>query len=401
MKRLVVVMVTAGIIAFSAGTATAAREPESSSLSQARPAARSECGHKPLPPLDDNLTGEAADRLENLQSRYEEAPGFLGVVSAGGEAWVVVDPTVDRAFWEQGVASAGAAHLAVGCVHAEAVEEVKALVAAAAHGRDDFSSVSYNVFTDSVDVITSLDAASLADELGAKGDFELTSMVRVVESEAGSVSRMAGRLADTAPFFGGARISLPLGGCSTGFYLNSATRGTVMLTAGHCASNGTTVRNWNDTLTVGVIEGRSLPNPDLAVIDGQSYAARSFSANDNTSSKAISNAVNPTTGATYCQLGGFSYRICSTYSSLNAQFCDASGCTNDLAFTSRDCTLGTLVRPGDSGGGVFREADDGTLGARGIVVAGGRIGTGAQCARYDHRLPTILDWYDAAVVIIE
>lgn len=82
------------------------------------------------------------------------------------------------------------------------------------------------------------------------------------------------------------------------------------------------------------------PDPDLAVIDGQQYAARSFSAINDTSSKAISNAVNPTTGVTYCQMGSVLQRVCSAYSSLNAQFCDAGGCTNGLAYTSQSCVSG-------------------------------------------------------------
>lgn len=137
------------------------------------------------------------------------------------------------------------------------------------------------------------------------------------------------------------------------------------------------------------------PDPDLAVIDGQQYAARSFSAINDTSSKAISNAVNPTTGVTYCQMGSVLQRVCSAYSSLNAQFCDAGGCTNGLAYTSQSCVSGGLVAGGDSGGGVFKEAN-GTLSARGIVIADGNVGT--LCVRYDHRLATVLVRYNATVV---
>ena len=169
-----------------------------------------------------------------------------------------------------------------------------------------------------------------------------------------------------------------------------------MVTAGHCGLNGDTVFNGNGSQVVGTMEGRVFPDPDLAVIDGMAYAARSYSANDQTSSKPIVNAASPATATTYCQMGYVSLRICASYSSLNAQFCDAGGCTNSLAFTSRACT-NPLGQPGDSGGGVFRELAGSELGARGIVIAGATLGPGGQCGRYDHRWATIQARYNATI----
>lgn len=399
MRPLVVVTAIAVAVASISPVAVfGSHEPQSSSPTGSLPNldARSDCGHEKLPPLATDMTGPTADKVEELQGRYEDEPGFRGVVSSGDEFWVVVDEVSAESLMKQ--LSSDGIQVALSCVDSGLIKSAKSAVSDAAMAPGDYSSVGYNVLTDSVDVITTLDPIWVTNRIGDAAS-KAGSTLRIQTSDKGGVNRSAGRLADTEPFFGGGRIHISGNGCSTGFYINSTTRGTVMLTAGHCtASDGVTVWNGSDTLTLGTIEGRSFPDPDLATMDGKSYAARSFSANNDTSSKAISNAVNPGTGATYCQMGSYIQRVCSSYSSLDTQFCDP-GCTNHLAFTSRLCSSGPLALSGDSGGGVMREASNGTLGARGIVIAAGPIGTGNVCVRYDHILPTILAYYHATVVL--
>lgn len=392
-----VVMGSATSVA-SAGQRDTPADPDD----QPSAAERSSCGGADLPPFESDLKGAIADRLETLQEDQADEPGFLGVAYGGERYWIFVDQDAVARF-QDGIAGTGV-QVVAGCVSTELIDKtMRALEASPRRGSGDFSSVTYDVFTDSLNIVTTEPADQVRSRIAAvdpeASKLEAQGALRVTTAEAGAVQRLAGRLADTPPFFGGGRICTDTGACSTGFYIDSATRGTVMLTAGHCGVNGDPVLNGNEQLVVGLIEGRSFPNPDLAVIDGNTYAARSFSANDNSSSKAISNAVNPTTGVTYCQMGWVSRRVCSSYSSLNAQFCDEAGCTNGLAFTSRPCSSGPLGQEGDSGGGVFKEAS-GTLSARGVAIAAGPIGTGANCARYDHRLSTILAHYDAEVFII-
>jgi hypothetical protein len=359
--------------------------------------ARSECGQGDVGPLETDLTGDRADQAEALQAKYENDSGFLGVVVSREEFRVVVDAGTSTNLRDR-LRAAGIA-AALSCVDSELVDRAKSAFEKTAFSQGEFSSVAYNVLTDSVDIITTLQPDEVNALLGLDATSGTGGVVRITHAREDSLRRLAGRLSDSEPFWGGAKVQTASAACSTGFYINSTTRGTVMLTAGHCFSNGQTIKNGDNSLTVGVLEGRSLPDPDLAVIDGETYAARSYSANNVGSSKIIHSSANPATAVTYCSMGYVLQRVCSQYSSLTAQFCDAFGCTNSLAFTSRPCSTGALGKAGDSGGGVFREITDGTLGARGTVVAGGEVGPAPNCVRYDHKRQTILNFYNATVVL--
>lgn len=122
----------------------------------------------------------------------------------------------------------------------------------------------------------------------------------------------------------------------------------------------------------------------------------SFAWNDQTTAKAITGSGEPALGVTYCQFGYVALRKCSTYIDLDTELTDG-GITRHLALTSSPGGPGqSLGSPGDSGGGVYREAG-GTIGARGTVVGGFCDAQG--CFRFDHKLSTIKNMYNAAVVI--
>jgi hypothetical protein len=275
------------------------------------------------------------------------------------------------------------------CIDIQVLDEAWVRAAKAKYVEGEFTSVGYDPRTDTVAVITTMNP--LEFQFPNQDDVTLTPMAR------GSVLRL-GRLDDVSPYKGGGRIITADGQpCSTGFYVNSSTFGTVMVTSGHCAdANGETILNGNMIHSLGTIEGRQLPNPDLALIDGRTYLARSFAWEDNSTLKSVANSANPLTGTYYCNLGSFSQRVCSTYSSLNMQFCDVEGCTTGLAFTSQHCQYGPLAEGGDSGGGIVRELADAKIGARGIVVAGGQ--SGDYCVRYDHRWSTVASTYSATIM---
>lgn len=408
MGRLIANAAVVVLLALSLAPGTAAFSPPPVPR-DAAPTVTSEwhtgCAREVLPKLETDMTGKNAEETERLQALYEEQPGFLGVVRGGGQFWVIVDSNVEA--WADKVADEGATVVS-SCVQTGVLDSAKKVISDATHDSGEFSSVAYNVFTDSVELATTLDVGLIRDAVGdefqkttgALLDLALANADLVIVASAPSAdNRLAGRLTDTTPFYGGAKVIYPNGsGCSTGFHINSGTNGTVMVTAGHCGTNGSVLVNGQGSIVVGTVEGRSLPDPDLALIDGKDYAGRSYSANNTSSSKRITDARNPGTGTLYCQMGYKVQRLCASYSSLSAQYCDIQGCTNLLAFTSRSCDIGVLGLPGDSGGGVFLEFADGTLGARGIVVAGPVIGTNT-CTRYDHRWGTILVRYDATIVI--
>jgi hypothetical protein len=391
-------------LSLAPGTAASSRSVPVDAPATVTAESPSDCARGALPKLETDLTGETADEAERLQAMYEDEAGFLAVVFGESTFWVIVDDA-NLGPWADEVAGDGVVVVS-SCVMSDVADSARAAIAEVTHSAGQFSSVAYNAHTDSVELITTEDPVAMRNEVasrlgqarGASEDAAFADAdLQIVEAEASAATRL-GRLNDTAPFWGGGKLIYPDGNCSTGFYINSATNGTVMVTAGHCGASGTTVWNGDNTLVVGVVEGRRFPDPDLAVLDGIAYAPRSFSANNNTSSKAISGATSPSLGTTYCQMGYVTRRVCSSYSSLNAQYCDVNGCTNGLAFTSRSCDIGKLGQKGDSGGGVYRELADATLGARGVVVAGPTIGTNT-CTRYDHRWVTISNLYQATIVI--
>jgi putative intracellular protease/amidase len=346
-----------------------------------------------------NLDGSAADQLEELQAKYENTDGFRAVVFSGKSAAIVVAPeTVDA--WRKALANSDVKVVA-SCVSTALLDATRQAVDGTSAAADGFSSVGYDALLDAVtaistapiaDIVATVDAAVPGDSADALANGAL----RISAAMPGDFSG-ASRGADTSPYWGGARIWTDVGGCTTGFYLNSSTNGTVMLTAGHCyGGNGVSTDNGNHTAVVGTSEGRSI-DPDTALIDGQSYYRRSYSWNDQTSNKLISEASNPTTGVVYCQMGATSLRICSAYSALDVDADYGGHVRHHLAYTSGPSGPGgSLGSAGDSGAGTYRELSGGTLGARGDVVAAGCNVT--TCARWDTKLQTILSLYSATVV---
>lgn len=345
-----------------------------------------------------NLVGQPADLLETLQAEYEAIEGFRAVVFDGRTATVVVAPEELDAF--ERATRADDVQVVASCVSTELLEGTMRASDALDIGSGGFSSAGYDGLRDSVFVMATAPAGDIkrAVEHEVTGVDDIKSdVLRVTTLKPGQMGN-ASRGADGTPHWGGARIITNVGGCSTGFYLNSSTHGTVMLTAGHCYNgNGDVTTNGNNTANVGASEGVSRNAPDLALLDGSTYAATSYSANNQTTAKAISASGNPTTGVVYCQMGATSLRKCSAYSSLNASATTDTGTTHGLAYTSGPSGPGgSLGSGGDSGGGVFRELSSNSLSARGMVKAAGC--DVSSCARWDHRLSTITSFYSATVV---
>ncbi len=354
-----------------------------------------------------NLTGEAADALELLQGKYGESAGFRAVVHDGTTPVVVVDPA-SLASWKDRLAATDT-RLAPSCVDDGILTAAHEALESLDVGSGEFAAVGYDGLVDAV-VITStftVDevvagvAAGLPDP--GRVDAAVGSQILRIEVAEPGASPLLGRANDTSPFWGGGKTRTLFTGyynqCTTGFYLNSTTNGTVMLTAGHCSEgqNGRAVWNGNQSAKVGTTEAAHFPDPDLALIDGSAYAARSYSWNDQTSNKAISSSAEPTTGVVYCQMGATSLRVCAAYNALDVTLEHEGGITRHLARASGPAGPGgSLGSPGDSGGGVYRELSGGTLSARGMVQAGWC--TAVTCYRFDHKLSTILSTFSATVV---
>jgi len=219
-----------------------------------------------------NLGGSAADELEELQAKYEGLDGFRAVVFDGAAPAIVVAPDA-LSTWREKLADSGLAVVA-SCVSTSLLDAARRAVNETDVGDDGFSSVGYDALLDAVSAISTAPIGDIVARIdaavpGASDAAIAHGALRITEAGAGDFSSAASRGADSSPFWGGAKISTDIGGCSTGFYLNSSTNGTVMLTAGHCfGGNGKTTKNGNQTLVVGTSKGRSI-DPDTALVDGQ------------------------------------------------------------------------------------------------------------------------------------
>lgn len=335
---------------------------------------------------DLELTGDDALRAEKLTSSLENDAGFLALVPqrSGGFMLISEPDFVDGL--QKSVADPSVS-VVPSCIASGTVAAAKAAASRLSYDKGEFSGVHYNPYTDEIVVLSSnvqrLREAVSSDAVAAK--LATDSDLSFVAQSSADASRL-GRTADTAPHWAGANIIVGGAGCSSGFYVSSGF-GPFMLTAGHCGAVGSSVTNGTGSSSFGTIAARAFPDPDIEIMNGATYSGRVYSANDNTSNKAVFGSSNPSLNVTYCQYGAQSRRVCGAYSNLSAQFCDVSGCTNNLAFTTQSGAI-----PGDSGGAVGIELSNGKIGARGTVVAGG------AAQRYDQKWGTIAATFGLTIV---
>lgn len=413
LRKALVGLSLLGLMVTAAGSIVSASSVPASSLG-AEPMGPSEVSGRTLcdgsvDRVFTDLSGAPADSIERLQAKYENVPGFRSVVYDGQAAVVVVEA---RALEEWADLIDKTVRVAPSCVSEDLIEAAAAVVRDLDLGEDESAVSGYDALVDAAFVLSArpdseIEAALDRSFASSGGSDQIlksraSGLLRLRQIQLGPVRST--RNADTSPHWGGARTRTSLGGgliglCTTGFYINSATNGTAMVTAGHCANdgqNGLTVRNGDASVVMGTTEGGRFPDPDLGLIDGGAYSGRTYSSTNQTSNKAIASGGGPATGTVYCQYGATSLRRCYSYSSLSVQLCDG-GCTNGLAFAQGPSGPGgSMGSGGDSGGGVFRELTSTTVGARGIVIA--RTCDASDCYAWDHRYQTVLSTYDATLV---
>ena len=193
----------------------------------------------------------------------------------------------------------------------------------------------------------------------------------LVDTSATDISDLATRKADTTPYWGGAGITKTTGTpwCSSGFTVVNAYGTRSMITAGHCFSNGTTVRTELGGLYMGTVSGNGLPYRDMERISGSSYAGRIYSGGTNSStSLPVHGAGDPVVGYTnYCHSGRTTGENCGhKVISTSAQVCTSSGCKSPvIAFQN-----GFLPQGGDSGSPFYVGDSAGGVHIRGMIIAG-------------------------------
>jgi hypothetical protein len=192
-----------------------------------------------------------------------------------------------------------------------------------------------------------------------------------------------GRLNDTAPFWGGARITSAVNGgqCSSGF---SVTDGwtNYILTAGHCGHPGGGWYNGDRSRWVGTATREHVAY-DLLMIPA-SVGPRIYDGGVNSGefSKGVAGSDYTYAGEWLCTSGSVSGAMCGLYNDsrfFNYSYCgtDIYGyweCYSDLMVAFQKDNL-VAVRPGDSGGPVFGLWGAGDVIAKGIISGRANGGT--------------------------
>ncbi|RZU54296.1 hypothetical protein EV385_6246 [Krasilnikovia cinnamomea] len=202
------------------------------------------------------------------------------------------------------------------------------------------------------------------------------------------------RVADTSPFWGGARIlnTHTGGGCSTGFGVNSG-GASAMLTAAHCGANMVPFVNGNSTTFVGLGEQHSAQADTMLIrtaTQGRVYGGNSTASTSQPVAGTSANFV----GDYMCTLGAYSGDICDV----------AVAAVDEFIFTTAGL-MGPLVRAeqvqhtsaagqGDSGGPVISLTGPNwsVLNANGTISAGDDA-TRVPCVGEQGRICAWRIWY--------
>ncbi len=209
------------------------------------------------------------------------------------------------------------------------------------------------------------------------------------------VRAAVGRTADDPPFWGGARINVPAGGCTSGFPWITGTQ-SQMLTAGHCAPDGGSVstpsafmgsvtsssmENWNNGTGTVPFAGQTALRGDLALVDVTNGSSGNHiyrgDWQSSSSSWVAGKGGSPVVGESVCSGGAYSGDQCSFIVSrvgVQVTYNFGLGVARYMVEASR--SYGGCVQSGDSGGPVFTTNPDTSVMAKGVI--GAFAGTGAS-----------------------
>ncbi len=189
------------------------------------------------------------------------------------------------------------------------------------------------------------------------------------------------RKADVPAYWGGAGITATTGTpwCSSGFTVQNSAGTRFQTTAGHCFSNGQTVRTELGGLVVGSVSGSGLASGfDMERIGGSSYWGYIYTGGTNSSTgMPVVGAGDSVVGySNYCHSGRTTGENCGhTVSSNFAQVCTQTGCKYPVTAFSG----GNLPQGGDSGS-PFYVKDSSSVWIRGMIIAGD--GTTSYAEKY-------------------
>lgn len=189
------------------------------------------------------------------------------------------------------------------------------------------------------------------------------------------------RMSDAAPHYGGSRVKMGPGYCSTSARVYTGTLWG-MITAGHCGGYNTAATSPGGQ-SFGTVQYRApFPSYDFSILRGSTYSSYFYTGNaTSTATIAVSGALNPTVASSgWCTGGSYTFEKCGkTVSSLTGSLCDSAGCTNTLVTV----TGGSRTTLGDSGGPLYQKVST-------KVRFGGSIVGGDASKDYIQRWSTIV-----------
>lgn len=187
------------------------------------------------------------------------------------------------------------------------------------------------------------------------------------------------RLADTAPFWGGARITRPATGalCTSGFGVSNSYGSKFILTAGHCGPVGSAWSNGNQSLNIGNAYSRHTAYDVMLIPANAGGRIYDGGVGTNEFSKDVVGAANVHMGEWLCASGSVSGAVCGfEINSFSVSYCSGMTgvwvCYSDLVSAPQKNGM-VGVRSGDSGGPVFNLSGPNVI-AKGIIQGAGNGG---------------------------
>jgi hypothetical protein len=287
---------------------------------------------------------------------------------------------------------------------------------ALANNPKGYTSVGYSPVSDSVEAFSTALSDSEMDR-AVSSAFKGDSADWWLSLYTGVDGGPAFRSADVANHFGGSKIvilkNFPGGNkiCSSGFYVTSP-YGPFMLTAKHCSldqngvpkigypvANGVPSNTGSSSFgSIAAVAGSGL---DFALINGSTYAGRTYSFTDDTSSRPVFGTVGYNLIDSFCNYGHVTRRRCAGVWILSALI-TYDGEQHDLTVSQDQCapTGSPLADFGDSGGPIVREVTLGKVNAAGMMVTKGSysIPGGLMCTRGDERWSTMAATFGLSIV---
>lgn len=296
-------------------------------------------------------------------------------------------------------------------------QELEAIKHSAIDLSDDPAFVADGVWQSEIDPASDrvvLTVEHLSDGLAARlvAQYGASVIAVRVDPNRPELSAQVGRTADNSPFYGGAAINTPVGGCTDAFSWVSGST-SMMLTAGHCVSSGGSVstptssmgsvasgsrENWTNKVGTQYLSGQSTYRGDMALttVTSGSSAGRIYrGGSTSTSSSPVSGMFSrrAQSGDQYCTGGSRSGEICGwTVDKVGVDVKYSDGATVRNAVTSKS-KQGWCTRPGDSGGPVYIVSGSNIV-AKGIHSGGGGGGSDYYGGLLDQCSQVFTDIYE-------